>query len=438
MEGMRARLFRDRRRSGLFLAAGLLVAAAATAASSPRVVAVGDVHGDLAAFRGILADAGVVDASGEWIGGETVLVQVGDLIDRGPDMRGTLDFVMGLQPKAAQHGGRVIALLGNHEAMNMTGDLRYVTAENYAEFADARSEKRRAEAWERVREFRKERAKKLGKPEPPSGREAKDEWYSTHPPGFVEHEEAFGPEGTYGRWLRERPVAVVEQGSAFLHAGLSPAFETIPLPELDRRVHRDLADYDAAKARFVSEGIILPFFDLGEVSRAVQEELAALDAAEAAARGAAEKAGRSFTPSAADAERRKTYERFLDWGSWTFNAPDGPLWFRGYSRWTDAEGLAEMPRLLTDAGAERFVVGHTVEPDGRIRVRFGSRVFLIDTGMLSSYFAGGRASALEIQDGTVSAVYPGERPRVIWKSPPRAASVVPRSGRPPAAVAARR
>jgi hypothetical protein len=422
MEGMRARFFRGRRELGVFFAAGLLCAVAA--AAPPRIVAVGDVHGDLSAFKAILADAGVVDASGAWTGGETVLVQVGDMIDRGPDARGTLDFVMALEGEAGRHGGRVVSLLGNHEAMNMTGDLRYVVAENYAEFADAQSEKRRAEAWDRVREFRRERARRLGKPEPPSGSDAKETWYRTHPPGFLEKEEAFGPQGRYGRWLRGLPVTFVAQDSAFLHAGLSPAFASMSLDEIDRRVHRDLADYDADKARFVSEGIILPFFDLGEVSRAVQEELTALDAAEAAARATAEKAGEPYAPPAADAERRKTYERFLDWGSWTFNAPDGPLWFRGYSRWSEAEGEAEMPRLLADARVERFVVGHTVQPDGRIRVRFGGAVFLIDAGMLSSYFAGGRASALEISNGAVSAIYPGEKPRVIWQAVPRAAAAV--------------
>jgi hypothetical protein len=77
---------------------------------------------------------------------------------------------------------------------------------------------------------------------------------------------------------------------------------------------------------------------------------------------------------------------------------------------------------LSAAGVEHFVVGHTVQEDGRIRVRFGGAVFLIDTGMLASYVPGGRGSALEIAGGTVSAIYGGEPRQVIWQSPRPASS----------------
>jgi hypothetical protein len=52
----------------------------------------------------------------------------------------------------------------------------------------------------------------------------------------------------------------------------------------------------------------------------------------------------------------------------------------------------------------RFVVGHTMTSGFRVVARFSSRVFLIDTGMLSSYYQGGRASALEIRNGNYSVV----------------------------------
>ena len=56
-----------------------------------------------------------------------------------------------------------------------------------------------------------------------------------------------------------------------------------------------------------------------------------------------------------------------------------------------------------------MVVGHTPSRDGRMVVRFEGRVILIDTGMLSSYYTGGRPSALEIDGDTFTAIYPGER-----------------------------
>ncbi len=424
MRGFRIRPHRRRRALGVFLAFGLgLSLAAVAAAAAPRIVAVGDVHGDLAAFKEVLREAGVLDAAGAWTGGETVLVQVGDLIDRGPSMRGTLDFVMELEQAAAKRGGRAVPLLGNHEVMNLTGDLRYVAPANYAEFADAGSEKRRADAWRQVRDLRRRRASQLGRPEPPSGQEAREAWLQAHPPGFLEQREAFGPGGRYGRWLRAKPALFVAQGTAFLHGGLSPALAGTPLEEIDRRVHEDFAAFDADVARFVKEGLILPFFDLQEMVQAVREELVALTAAETAARAAAEQAGTTYAPPAADVGRRANYERFLDWRSWTINSPDGPFWFRGFAQWSDAEGDFEMPRLLSAAGVDRFVVGHTIQEDGRIRVRFGGAVFLIDTGLLASYAPGGRRSALEIVEGTVSAIYAGEPRQVIWQAPRRAAGL---------------
>ncbi len=106
MREIRVRFLRGQWRLGVWLAYCLaLCLATATAAAAPRIVAVGDVHGDVAAFKEILVEAGVLDAAGAWAGGETVLLQVGDLIDRGPSMRGTLDFVMALQPAAAKQGG---------------------------------------------------------------------------------------------------------------------------------------------------------------------------------------------------------------------------------------------------------------------------------------------------------------------------------------------
>jgi hypothetical protein len=52
----------------------------------------------------------------------------------------------------------------------------------------------------------------------------------------------------------------------------------------------------------------------------------------------------------------------------------------------------------------RFVVGHTPQR-GNIVSRFGGKVYLIDTGMLKGYIAGGRASALNIQDGEITFIY---------------------------------
>src|SRR5262252_6588396 len=224
------------RRARLLAGAAALVLAASRAAAAPRLVAIGDVHGDLPSFKAILAQAGLLGDAGAWSGGDAVLIQLGDLIDRGPAMRGTLDFAMGLERQASASGGRAVFLLGNHEVMNMTGDLRYVAKENWAEFAGPDSEKRREDAWNAVAALRTRRAKQLGKTSPAVGPDAKQEWLAAHPPGYVEQREAFGPDGVYGRWLRAHRAIVLERGSVFLHGGIaSPE----PLADVERKVHED-------------------------------------------------------------------------------------------------------------------------------------------------------------------------------------------------------
>src|SRR5207248_1697127 len=100
-----------------------------------RIVAVGDVHGDYEQFTGVLASAGLIDGHGDWTGGKTHLVQNGDIVDRGPDSRAVMDLLMKLEKQAAAAGGAVHALIGNHEAMNVYGDLRYVSPGEFASYA---------------------------------------------------------------------------------------------------------------------------------------------------------------------------------------------------------------------------------------------------------------------------------------------------------------
>lgn len=391
----------------------VLSASAAAAAPPPRIVAVADVHADLPALKAVLTEAAVLDASGAWAGGDTILVQLGDLVDRGPAMRATLDFMIALEGEAAKHGGRSVAILGNHEVMNLIGDLRYVTPGNFAEFADARSEKRRAAAWQQLVAYRKRQARSLGQPEPALGEAEEQAWLAAHPPGWLEHREAFGPKGKYGRWLRSRPSVFVLDDTAFVHGGVSPALAVAPLSKLDQRLHEELAAFEADRQALVEAGVILPFFDIQTASAAAGRTLDILRATKAAEEGAAAPASRKAPVPKQVADLEALLERFLAWRTRTFASSDGPLWYRGYSQWTDEEGPPQIARVLAASGVRRFVVGHTPQPDARVRVRFGGTVFLLDTGMLAAYYKG-RGSALELADGTVTAIYAGEGRQVVW------------------------
>ncbi len=93
---------------------------------------VGDVHGEFDTLTAVLRNAGLIDPSGSWTGGRSHLVFLGDIFDRGPDVTRTLWFIYGLEPRAEAVGGRVHLVLGNHEIMVLTDDLRYTSLRELA------------------------------------------------------------------------------------------------------------------------------------------------------------------------------------------------------------------------------------------------------------------------------------------------------------------
>jgi hypothetical protein len=99
-----------------------------------RIVAIGDLHGDLAATRAVLRTAGAIDAADRWIGGDLVVVQTGDVLDRGDDESAILELLDRLAGEAHAAGGAVVELDGNHELMNAARDFRYVTPGGMRDF----------------------------------------------------------------------------------------------------------------------------------------------------------------------------------------------------------------------------------------------------------------------------------------------------------------
>ncbi|MGE0616270.1 MAG: metallophosphoesterase [Bacteriovoracia bacterium] len=104
-------------------------------ARNSRVVAIGDLHGDANALLDILTQTKLIDKAGNWIGGDAHLVLTGDLVDRGPDSRIILQYLIGLSRQAEAAGGHVHRLLGNHEFMLATGDTFYTHADDFKGFA---------------------------------------------------------------------------------------------------------------------------------------------------------------------------------------------------------------------------------------------------------------------------------------------------------------
>ena len=214
-----------------------------------RVVAVGDVHGAYDSLVELLGAAGLISREDRWVGGETHLVMLGDLVDRGPRSREALDLLMRLQKEAPYSGGQVHVVLGNHEVMNLVGDVRYVSAEEYLAFAAEEDPKDREEAFSRL----------YGKKKRYGADEIEQEEFDrTFPPGYFGHRRAFSPEGKYGRWLLEQPILIVINGVAYVHGGLAPCLATIDAEEINDRAIDELHQVLEAKAILVEAQVLPP------------------------------------------------------------------------------------------------------------------------------------------------------------------------------------
>ncbi len=115
-------------------AEGPVGAAAFRRPKAERIVAIGDLHGDLAATRTALRLAGALGRDDRWAGGKLVVVQTGDQLDRGDDEPEILDLLERLSREAHSAGGALHVLNGNHEVMNVAGDFRYVTADGFHDY----------------------------------------------------------------------------------------------------------------------------------------------------------------------------------------------------------------------------------------------------------------------------------------------------------------
>jgi hypothetical protein len=331
-------------------ALALAMPAVAAPSSVHRIVAVGDLHGDFSAWRDIARAAQLVDGEGHWIGGKTVLVQTGDVVDRGPDSRLIIQDLMRLQREAREAGGQVVALVGNHEAMNMTGDLRYVSPADYAAYADGDSERRR----ERVYEANKALLQAAYRKRDPQMTDdaIRQTWLAATPLGSVEHQIAWAPRGPIGRWIVTNPAVLLLDGTLFLHGGISPAYARLSIEEINRQVTAALIAHATDPQAIINDpsgplwyrGLVIP-------------DVPGAD-------GAATEAPRA--PQSATAPAQPPIED-------------------------------QVQSLLSAYGAKRIVIGHTPILSG-IAMLYGGRLIRIDTGISRVY--GGTLSYLDILDGT--------------------------------------
>ena len=145
----------------------------------PKMLIISDIEGNFEGFESILTGAGVVDSQLNWTFGNGHLILPGDFFDRGLNVTECLWLIYKLETEAAQAGGKVHFILGNHEVMNMRGDFRYVR-KKYLANADS-----------------------LG----------------------LDYKNLYSSESELGRWLRSKNCIERIGNYIFVHGGISPQLQ---------------------------------------------------------------------------------------------------------------------------------------------------------------------------------------------------------------------
>ena len=219
-----------------------------------RIIAIGDLHGDYENYIATLRAAGLINKKDKWSGGATHLVQTGDIPDRGPDTIKIIKHITKLGKQAAKKGGRVHNLIGNHEAMNVYGDLRYVSDGEFEAFVTRNSKTLRDRVFELT-------LKNLEASDPVAFAELpenfREEWNLKHPLGWVEHRQAWdpawNPEGVYANWVLSNKVAVRINDNLFLHGGISGFYCENSLDSLTDKVVGSLRRFDPMDAGIIDD-----------------------------------------------------------------------------------------------------------------------------------------------------------------------------------------
>jgi len=319
-----------------------------------KIVAVGDLHGDYENFITILRGTKLIDYNNHWIGGKTHLVQIGDVMDRGDYAKKIFDLLMRLEKEAEEAGGKVHALIGNHEEMNIA-DLALDTPGyvNYKQFTSFLTD-----------DFKKKQEKKFRKKrysDSSTNYNFEGEWNkilsevvgSFYHPARRNYIKNFNKK--YGKWILKNNAVIKINDIIFVHGGMSEEFSTEKLKDINDRLRFELQDQRWAVMNLKLRGKI--------------------------------------------PENQIRY----------FRIAEGPLWYRGLATMPEDNFKENVTRILNNLKAHHIVTAHTPmrKKDEESMKRFNDRVWIIDTNISRAYGPYGRMSALVIEEY-------GKIFRVLW------------------------
>lgn len=179
-----------------------------------KLLAISDIEGQFGALRSILIANHVIDKKYKWIFGNGHVVICGDLFDRGSYVTEELWLLYKLEQDAKANGGYFHSLLGNHDIMNLSGDLRYVQPKYF------------------------DNAKLMG----------------------LEYNNLLTVDTELGRWLRSKNIIEKIGENICVHGGVSPQVNQLQLPietiNNRSRPYYDKADTDEPYA----DSQVNPFF----------------------------------------------------------------------------------------------------------------------------------------------------------------------------------
>ncbi|WP_018624300.1 metallophosphoesterase [Kangiella aquimarina] len=335
-----------------------------------KTVVLTDVHGDYVSLISLLKATNVINDELEWSGNTATLISLGDNLDRGAESRKVIDLFMRLEDEAANSGGNVIVLLGNHEIMNIIADLRYVSDQEFLAFKPEESASYRESVYQDY----------LNYSNLEHSSESLKSFNRLYPPGYFGLVEAYSHSGKYGKWLLEKDTVKVFQDRLYLHAGISEELLDLGFSEqqINRQIRQTVKSYSELYHEFIELGLFKHYFNKRERIEVLEALLA----------------GQIKQDRFTKRSILKKAEEFIELSQSLLITTKGPVWYRGNIYCHEYMESHTIEKALKHFGVKQVLVGHTPDDSRVARSRFDGKLILLDTGMLQAYYKGQPTAAV--------------------------------------------